>query len=924
MKVLVTETRPRSAWSVSCLSRKFCFAIALLACASFCYTTARADSSLAGQVEGTVLDQTGASVGGASVVLFGAAGLEAQRSLTDQRGRFVLDKVTAADYVVSVQKNGFREVRRVLQVTPGETLQVEFQLNVASIFETVTVTPGRGLPQAVFEVPQSPVVVTDVEMSRRYANILPQALRDVPGIHIQQTTSGQGSPFVRGLTGQQVVHLINGVRFNNATFRPGANQYTALIDQDFAERVEVVQGPGSTQYGSDSLGGTINVLTRSAQGAGTFGLHGNVNTYFASADLSGGLSATLTGSSDNWGFLFGASGRRTQDLRAGGGLDSHSVVTRLLGISSKFLGDRLQDTAYGQYNANAKFQYKASDADVLSFEYLRGTQLGLRRYDQLDGGIGNLLNSFDPQVLDFFTARYDRLGAGPFDSISTIFSYNGQRDDRRSQSINNAQGLRSRISDEFNLTRSFGYQAQATTRVKRSHSLTFGAEFYDERITSRKQDFSFSNATGAFTNVADVRPRFPNGSNYRTLGIFAQNIVSIVPQRLTAHLGIRYSLFNYDQSSAGNSLDAAGKPTVPDVTESFDDVTFNAGLTFNINRRLNLTGNVSRGFRAPNVNDFASTGLSGLGFEVSPDEGFRLGGSTGALDSSRRLTDVRLLEPIKPEQLYSYELALRFLGSRFSGSVSVFDSEISNLIERRTLLLPSGAVGQQVGGQPIIRQDTTGAVFTSLSNSAVFVRTNANKVRLRGVEGSMAAKLRRDLSLTANAFYIRGTDLRTGAPPNLENGIPPFTGFVGVRWERAGSPAWLELYSNFAGPQGRFSDNDISQARIGGLRTREEIAAFFNGGAVARGLVRNGILLPTGETLAQVQLRVLGPGLQPNQLFTKNPGFALLNLRGGFRAGERSSITVILENIFDKNYRTMGSGIDSPGINAAVRYSFSF
>jgi outer membrane receptor protein involved in Fe transport len=88
--------------------------------------------------------------------------------------------------------------------------------------------------------------------------------------------------------------------------------------------------------------------------------------------------------------------------------------------------------------------------------------------------------------------------------------------------------------------------------------------------------------------------------------------------------------------------------------------------------------------------------------------------------------------------------------------------------------------------------------------------------------------------------------------------------------------------------------------------------------------VRNGILLPTGETLAQVQLRLLGPGLLPDQLFTQNPGFALLNLRGGFRIGECSSITLILENIFDKNYRTMGSGIDGPGTNAAVRYSFSF
>src|ERR1044072_4373636 len=646
MRISATEAWSRSVWSVSRCTRLLVFVLAVLA---FTFVDVRANSSLSGQVEGTVLDQTGASVGGASVVLFGLAGLETQRVTTDQRGRFTLEKVLAADYVVSVQKHGFRALRRVLHVVGGENLQLEFQLKVASIFETVTVTPGRGLPQEVFQVPQSPVVVTEDEIARRYANILPQALRDVPGVHIQQTTSGQGSPFVRGLTGQQVLHLINGVRFNNSTFRPGANQYTALIEHDFADRIEVVRGPGSTQYGSDSLGGTINVLTRTPRGSDNFGVQGNVNTYFASADLSAGLSTTISGGSTNWGFVAAASGCRTQDLRPGGGLDSHSVVTRLLGISSKFLGDRLQDTAYGQYNANAKLQFKASDADVLSFEYLRGTQLGLRRYDQLNGGIGNLLNSFDPQVLDFLTARYDRIGAGPFESVSAIFSYNGQRDDRRSQSINNAQGLRSRISDELNLDRAFGYQAQATTRIKRSHALTFGAEFYDERITSRKQDFSFSNATLAFTNVADVRARFPNGSTYRTLGLFAQDIATLVPQRLTAHLGIRYSLFNYKQTSAGNPLDASGRSTVPNVEENFDDVTFNTGLTFTINRHFNLTGNVSRGFRAPNVNDFATTGLSGLGFEVSPDEGAHLNGSTGALNSSRRLTDIRPLEPIRAE-----------------------------------------------------------------------------------------------------------------------------------------------------------------------------------------------------------------------------------------------------------------------------------
>ncbi|HEU4794696.1 MAG TPA: TonB-dependent receptor, partial [Pyrinomonadaceae bacterium] len=518
---------------------------------------------LLSQISGTVVDQTGAQIAGASVVLLGAANTESQRSVTDQQGRFTMERVLAADYVIAVQKNGFREVRRVLHVNGGETVELKFELNLAPIQETVTVTPTRGQPQDVSQATQSQEVLTAEEMMHRPVHLLPQTLRDVTGVHVQQTTSGQGSPFVRGLTGMQLLHLINGVRFNNSTFRPGANQYTALIDQYATDRVEIVRGPGSTLYGSDSLGGTINVLTQPVQSVDRFGTHGSFNTMFASADLSVGAATTISSGGSNWGFLFNASGHRTQDLRPGGGIDSHSVVTRLLGISSKFLGNRLQDTAYGQYNASGKFQYKASDADVISIEYLRGVQLGLRRYDQLDGGIGNLLNSFDPQVLDFFTARYDRVGAGPFDSISAIFSFNGQRDDRRSQSINNAQGLRSRITDEFNLTRAYGYQAQATSRVARNHAITFGAEFYHERITSKRQDFNFSNATLDFTNVVDVRARFPNGANYRTLGLFVQDVATIIPQRLTANAGLRYSIFRYHQTSRNNPLDAAGRTTVP-------------------------------------------------------------------------------------------------------------------------------------------------------------------------------------------------------------------------------------------------------------------------------------------------------------------------------------------------------------------------
>lgn len=169
MKILAAESWSRSARRVLKINRGFFLVFTLVALTSIPHPTASANSSVSGQIPGTVMDHTGATVDGAAVVLFDAAGLEAERSLTDQRGRFTIGKVRPADYVVSVQKIGFQEVRRVLHVASGESLQLQFQLNVASIFETVTVTPGRGLPQEVFQVPQSPVVVTEEEIARRHA-----------------------------------------------------------------------------------------------------------------------------------------------------------------------------------------------------------------------------------------------------------------------------------------------------------------------------------------------------------------------------------------------------------------------------------------------------------------------------------------------------------------------------------------------------------------------------------------------------------------------------------------------------------------------------------------------------------------------------------------------------------------------------------
>ena len=240
--------------------------LGVLLCALFTvFVTAPAalgNGNAAGAIKGKVVDQTGAVIVGAQVGLLDSTKTELRRAETDDAGQFNFDTLAEATYFVRVGKVGFLEVTRTVKLARNEHLSVDFGLDIETLSEAVTVTPARGESQEIFETPESISIATAEEISRRAFLILPQALKEEPGIHLQQTTTSQGSVFIRGLTGQQIVTLVNGVRFNNATLRPGANQYLAFVDPAFAGRVEVVRGANSSQYGSDSLGGTINVLTQ--------------------------------------------------------------------------------------------------------------------------------------------------------------------------------------------------------------------------------------------------------------------------------------------------------------------------------------------------------------------------------------------------------------------------------------------------------------------------------------------------------------------------------------------------------------------------------------------------------------------------------------------------------------------------------------
>ena len=865
-------------------------------------------------LRGKVLDPSGAKIPGARITLYGPSGRLASWTTTDQQGEFSIAGVKPGTYELVVEFPDMNTARRAVTVRPDISQKIEILLQLGSISTSVTVTPARGEVHDAFALPVAVNVVTPEELRRRPLVILPQALREEPGMQVQQTTAHQGALLVRGLTGQQVVHLLDGVRFNNSTFRPGPNQYLALVDPGGIQRVEVVRGPGSAQYGSDSLGGTVNLLpvqppvVETATGRE---FHATFRPFFRSADLAAGASGQLSFGAQRWNLLFGGGGQRVQDLRAGGGGDSHAAVTRFLGLPSSLLGNRLQDTGFAQFGSRARFGWKPRPDQHLTLAFHRGRQTGGRRYDKLNGGNGDLLNLFDPQVFTLFYARWEKQELGRLDNLSATFSVNDQQDGRRFQG--GSGNPLAPITREANRTRALGYQVQASTHFGAGHSLVWGGEIYDEYISSRAVVLDPTTQ-----QESSRRGRFPNGSRYTSYGLFAQHGMELLRSRLRLQGGLRYSAFHFRTPSGSN------EPGVPEFSTLLDDGTFNVGAVLRVTDFFRLTGTVGRGFRAPNTTDFSAVGLTSNGFEISTEEAGKAGALVGNTADATALSTGPVASVLLPETLMNYELGAKFQVRRATASLSAFHYTVSDFITKRAVLLAPGAVGSLIGGEPIVVQAPGGAVFTPLDPRPVLVRANAGRVRVRGLETSVEAQVTGAFFARAYFAYLRGVNVEGGGPVEMEGGLPPANGYLSLRWQPRKRPFWIEAYSHLAWRQSRLSSLELSDQRIGAMRSRDTIAAFFHNGAAARGLVREGHLLATGQTLAQVQDRVLGPGVDRAPLFWASPGYGTLNLRSGYQLSERSEFTVILGNLLDRNYRVHGSGVDALGFNIQMGYSLRF
>jgi hemoglobin/transferrin/lactoferrin receptor protein len=620
-------------------------------------------------------------------------------------------------------------------------------VDLEDLLNTTVVSAARH-PQRIIESPRSISVITAEDLRERNYRTIPEALAELAGVFLQETNYGGGAPIIRGLIGNRILILVDGVRLNNSTYRLGPNQYLNTIDIHQVERIEVLRGTRSVLYGSDAIGGLINVITRSPEPSTTGAvLRGSLESRLATADKSATGHVSAEYYRQRLGILAGLSDKNFGNLRAGDPVGRQSY------------------TAYKEADGDLKLTYTISAQQAITAAFQRVRQMDIWRTDVLRPGMKGepppeLRNEWEPQQRDLASIEYRHRALGSVVSgLQLTASYQDQLEEQE-RILASDSGVR---RDEYNDVQTCGAGLQMSTDLGEHHALTYGADYYRDRVASRRTDVEL--ATGKRTpNIG----RVADGARYWSEAIFLQDEFRPV-ESLALNCGIRYSQFSLRATSQHKKTGPVKLSSNPHA------FTGSANASYRLRTDLYLMGGVGQGFRAPNVDDMTVLGSFANGFEVPSSH-------------------------LDPEEAINYELGLKRQGHRLSGAVFGFLGKYRNLIDRAPGLFE---------GLPFLDANHDGIQQTN--EEMVYERKNIGGARIHGIEMEGSGRLGRAVSLFGTFAWTRGEDTVAHLPLTR---VPPPSGTGGLRWT-LGDDQWLEAYTTFAGKQSRLSAADRSDRRIG-------------------------------------------------------------------------------------------------------------
>jgi len=704
-----------------------------------------------------------------------------------------------------------------------------------------------------------------VVSSKEIQKISPQTSADllatIPGIKVQKSQFGGGSPVIRGMESNRVLLVVDGVRMNNAIYRKGHLQSSISVAPNMLDKTEVVFGPSSVLYGSDALGGVIHYYTKTPKLSAEEEVKSQFFSRFSSVnqEITSHVSAELRFS--NWASLTSISFSDFGDLQSGS-RRSHGFKDwgKVFYYSENRYGNYtenptvnprpevLKNTGYHQTDFLQKFFIPLSKNTELKINLQYSTSSNIPRFDRLI--------EFKNNSLKFAEWNY-----GPQNRflLSSQFLIHPNKKWLESGSITGAyqQIKESRIQRKFgSLDRSFREELVNVFSVNGDFSvsltqdkkrvLSYGFEFTYNDVTSKSFGKTLVVSNGQINGSSSgfkVQSRYPDGgSNYLSSSAYIayrQDLNS----KTTLNTGLRFTNTTLHALWLDQTFIHLPETNITAVNSA---VTATIGYVYRPGKNWQLNSVVSSGFRSPNIDDIG-----------------RVREKSGNIS----VPNIH----VNPEFAYNVEIGLQkyFNDKKFRVGANVYYSLLDNYIQRDFVYNTDGSKKQvQFDGE-------FGNAITNQNKGTAYVF---------GYTLSYLGKISSTINSSGFITYTKGRTYDTKEPMSS---IPPLFGRVEINYKKDKIEFGAALKFN--------SKKDIED---------------FN---ITEG-IDNHDLTPIVDPNA----------ILDSDKYYGSPSWMTIGLTSNYLLSDTFSIQARLDNIFDEHYIEFASGISAPGRNASISFVANF
>ncbi len=486
-------------------------------------------------------------------------------------------------------------------------------------------------------------------------------------VFVQKSQAGGGSPVVRGFEASRVLLMVDGVRMNSAIFRAGHLQNIITVDNMILDRVEINYGPSSTLYGSDALGGVVNLFTKQPQlfisnlasKNAPWKANGNIVYRYANGQNEHRQHIDFNIANNQWAYLTSFTNSSFGDMRQGNKrLAAYpDFGKRFFYVTRENNIDVMKDNSasvniqklsgYNQTDFLQKVMYKPNvhTTHLLNVQISKSSDIN--RYDRLTETSKSLPVYaewyYGPQVRNLlgYTLTKEHL-SGYFHELTANVNYQHLEESRMSRKFkSNNKDYRFEAVDLFGINVDLLHQDD-------EGDLHIGVESYYNKVTSTAYRNNIS------TNLRSaITTRYSDGpTNMANYALYAQH-TKFLKRNWVLNSGMRLN---------NVQLNANFKDTVlmhfpfTDVKQNNTSLTGNLGLAYNGTDGLRIAFGASSGFRAPNVDDLTKVFDTRTGYVVVPNK------------------------DLKPEYTYNVELNVSKTTSNYSLGASLFYTWFKNAL----------------------------------------------------------------------------------------------------------------------------------------------------------------------------------------------------------------------------------------------------